>query len=235
MKDIRDIAYTTDRPDVFKMVPPAAMSILDIGCSNGTLGASLRSAVPGRQVYGIERDASFVTQASTRLNGVMQADINELEWSRAFPGIMFDCVIFSDVLEHLLDPQKHLVEGQKRLLPSGAMVVSLPNIRHISAFYSIFVRGTFPRRDRGIFDTTHLHWFTLRDAKLCLADAGMQVDAATYSLRIGDRGGGLINKIANRLPGPIQGFAPIREFLTYQFCLRAIRRDTHALVDSISP
>lgn len=222
MNEIRDIAYTTERSDVFEMVPPTAMSILDVGCSNGALGASLRAALPGRQVFGVERDATFVAEAANRLDQVIQADVNEFEWAKNFPEAKFDCVIFSDVLEHLIDPQKHLVEAQRCLLPGGSIVISLPNIRHVSSLYSIFLCGTFPRRDRGIFDRTHLHWFTLRDAKEFLADVGMVVEAANYNLRVGDKGGGILNKIAGRLLGPIKGFAPIREFLSYQFCLRAV-------------
>jgi hypothetical protein len=47
------------------------------------------------------------------------------------------------------------------LSPSACLIVSLPNIRHISALYSIFFSGSFPRRQRGIFDDTHWRWFTL--------------------------------------------------------------------------
>ncbi len=222
MNEIRNIAYTTARSDVFEMVPAAAMSILDVGCSNGALGASLRHALPNRQIFGVERDAEFVAQAEGQLDRVIHADINEFAWGDVFPEAMFDCVIFSDVLEHLIDPQKHLIEAQKCLLPGGSIVISLPNIRHISALYSIFLCGTFPRRDRGIFDRTHLHWFTRRDAHILLAAIGMQVEAATYTLRVGDKGGGLLNKVVGRLLGPIKEFAPVREFLSYQFCLRAI-------------
>lgn len=222
MSGMRDVAYTTERSDVFEMVPPTAMAILDVGCSNGALGASLRSALPGRQVVGIERDPAFAAQAASQLDQVIQTDVNDFDWSGELSDHLFDCVIFADVLEHLLDPQRHLTGARRHLRPGGSVVISLPNIRHISALYSIYVSGTFPRRDRGIFDRTHLHWFTLRDAKTFVADAGMRIESITYNLRMGDKGGGLLNRIAGRLLDPINDFAPIREFLSYQFCLRAV-------------
>ena len=219
----REAAYTTPRPDVFEMVPKAAKVILDVGCSNGALGASLRVAVSGRQVMGIENDTVLFTEAVTRLDQVIQADLNNFDWETTFPGIQFDCIVFADVLEHLLDPPRHLLGAQRRLSPDGAIVISLPNIRHISALHSIFLSGTFPQRDRGIFDRTHLRWFTLKDARQLVTDAGLKIDDVSYNLRVRDRGDGLLNKVARRLLDPIQDFSPIREFLAYQSCIRAVK------------
>ena len=216
-------AYTTPRPDVSEMVPQAAKMILDVGCSNGALGASLRFAVPGRQVMGIENDTALFTEAVTRLDQVIQCDLNNFDWETAFPETQFDCIVFADVLEHLLDPPRHLLGAQRRLSRDGAIVISLPNIRHISALYSIFLSGTFPQRDRGIFDRTHLRWFTLKDAKRLVTDAGMRIDDVSYNLRVRDRGDGLLNKVARRLLDPVQDFSPIREFLAYQSCIRAVK------------
>ena len=102
------------------------------------------------------------------------------------------------------------------------MVISLPNIRHLSALSSLFLKGTFPRRERGIFDQTHLRWFTIRDAGALITDSGFVVDEMTFTLRVGDKGDRKINRILNRFPSCLKGWRPIREFLTYQFCIRAI-------------
>jgi len=206
------------------MVPLTAMSVLDVGCSTGALGANLRTARPGRKVIGVEGDAEFVSEAATRLDRVIHADLNLLEWANAFSDAKFDCIIFADVLEHLVDPRKQLTQAQCCLRSGGCFVISLPNIRHVSSLYSIFVRGTFPQRERGIFDKTHLRWFTIRDAEELIADVGMKIEAMSYSLRLGDRGGGMLNKIAGRLLDPIQTWFLIREFLAYQFCLRAVKK-----------
>lgn len=218
----RTTAYTTPRPDVFAMVPTNAISILDVGCSNGVLGASLRNALDGRKVFGVEIDAAFADEARGRLDHVACADLNQFEWASFMPGQEFDCIIFADVLEHLIEPHTHLQAAQRRLRRGGCIVISLPNIRHISAFYSIFLNGTFPLRDRGIFDKTHLRWFTIKDAKTMIEKIGMHVEDIAYALRIGDAGGGIMNRAANKLPGPVKRFVFVREFLTYQFCLRVV-------------
>jgi len=221
--DPRQQAYTTPRPDIVNLVPTAAMDILDVGCSNGALGEGLVRAVPGRRVTGVEWDPVFCEEARGRLSAVHNADVNNLDWSRTFGLASFDCLIFADVLEHLVDPWERLASACACLRPGGSVVVSVPNIRHVSAMYSIFIRGTFPRRSRGIFDNTHLRWFTLRDADALLTGAGLEIQAGDHSLRVRDRGDGRLNRIARKLLSPVQGFYPVREFLTYQVSLRGMK------------
>jgi SAM-dependent methyltransferase len=217
----RVTAYTTPRPDISAMVPDAAVSLLDVGCSNGALGRSLKSAVPRRRVVGMEIDADFCAQARHHLDEVICANLNTFDW-QTVADAQFDCIIFGDVLEHLIDPAACLAAARRKLAPGGCMVISLPNVRHVSSFLSIFVRGTFPRRDRGIFDRTHLRWFTIDDARALVAGAGLRVERIDYVLRLGDQGGGLANKLLHKLLGRARAAFPVREFFTYQFCLRAV-------------
>lgn len=218
----RSAAYTTPRPDVFAMVPIGSCSILDVGCSNGALGKSLKMALPGRQVCGIEFDSRFAGDAAQHLDFVVNADLNSLDWREALAGRTFDCIIFADVLEHLVDPKRCLLQARQCLRPGGCIVLSLPNVRHLSALRSIFLDGRFPQRDRGIFDSTHMRWFTLSDAHDLLVNCGFSVSARSLALRWGDKGGGRMNRLLNRLPAAMQSWTPVREFLTYQMCLRAM-------------
>ncbi|MGA8148695.1 MAG: methionine biosynthesis protein MetW [Gallionellaceae bacterium] len=218
--DLRLAAYSNLRTDVFNMVPHTARNILDVGCSNGTLGRSLRAAQSGRVVSGIELDKSFALEAAIHLDHVIQGDLNTLDWEVALAGRSFDCIIFSDVLEHLVEPHLCLLQARSHLQPGGCVIVSLPNIRHLSAISSIFLGGRFPQRDRGIFDRTHLRWFTIADANRLLADCAFIVSDTSLALRWGDSGGGRLNRLLNHLPKVVQQWGPIREFLTYQVCLR---------------
>ena len=221
----RDSAYTTTRPDVFAMVPDTASRVLDVGCSNGTLGLSLKQARFGREVVGIEMNEAFAAEAARRLDHVVCADLNELDWRSLSDGRrLFDCIVFADVLEHLTDPGHHLRAASELLASGGSIVISLPNVRHLSSLYAIFVKGTFPRKDRGIFDSTHLRWFTISDARAMAAQIDLRVERVDYALRFGDKGGGLANRLLNRLPPRLRIVYPVREFLTYQFCMRLAMR-----------
>lgn len=109
------------------------------------------------------------------LDCVVEADVNTLDWQTVFDDQVFDCLMFADVLEHLVDPWRCLSLALQRLAPGGCVIVSLPNVRHVSVLWGIFFMGTFPRRDRGIFDRTHLRWFTYADAKGLLLESGLVV------------------------------------------------------------
>jgi SAM-dependent methyltransferase len=205
------------------MVPDSATKILDVGCSNGALGRYLCSSVPGRSVFGIEFNEEFCEIAKHHLDDVLRMDLNREELVDAFPGHEFDCIVFGDVLEHLISPPTSLEHAVDKLAPNGCIIVSMPNIRHLTALYNIFISGTFPRKERGIFDRTHLRWFTISDARQLIEDAGLEVKCISYSLRLGDKGDGLLNKLLRRIFGSISSFYPIREFLAYQYCIIAKR------------
>ncbi len=220
----RRAAYTGPRADILAMVPAQAMTILDLGCSNGALGSALLAQVPGRTVMGVEIDRTLAEEALTRLDRVACVDLGGDELDQVLAGHSFDCIVFGDVLEHLPSPWTVLEKAASHLAPTGALIVSLPNVRHVSALWAIAVTGTFPRRERGIFDQTHLRWFTYRDARALLEERGFAVDKTSCNLRFGDRGGGAFNRLLNRFGDTLAKLAPVREFLTYQFCMRARRR-----------
>ena len=224
MEISRTSSYTTDRSDICDLVPESAINILDVGCSNGTLGASLMVMNSNRLVTGIEFVSEFAVEAMSRLHRVHQADIEQFDWG-VFNQEQFDCIIFADVLEHLCAPERTISNALPHLKPGGYIVLSMPNIRHISALWAIAVKGTFPRRDRGIFDQTHLRWFTLADARSVLITQGLSIENESFGLRLGDKGGGIWNRLMKKCLNPVSHVGPVREFLTYQYCIQARKGD----------
>lgn len=216
-------SYTTPRPDIAAQVPSDAMCILDAGCSNGSLGEALRALIPGRRVEGVEFNEEFCQEAAQKLDRVIQADMNHFEWQSHFPEDHFDCIIFADVLEHLVQPWQVLHEAIKHLKDGGVVIVSLPNIRHISSLNSIFIKGTFPRISRGIFDHTHLRWFTRRDAVALLESAGLINIELTGNLRINDVPDTPLNRKVRQYSRLIEKLPLAREFLSYQFILKGTK------------
>jgi hypothetical protein len=95
-------------------------------------------------------------------------------------------------------------------------VVSLPNVAHWST-YAALARGTWPRDPEGIHDATHLRWFTLRDARELLAQAGLQPSVVERRPRLiwrGSRLDDLLGPAAVRVPG-------LRTLVTFQHVLAA--------------
>jgi methionine biosynthesis protein MetW len=205
-------AYENPRAELQRHVPAGARRVLDLGCASGALGAALRAR--GAEVVGVERDPAYAARARERLDDVIEADIETLDPAQLGT---FDVLIAGDVLEHLADPWTVLRGFAAILEPGGTAVVSLPNVRHWESVFAIAVQGRFPRRNEGVFDRTHLRWFTLHDAWGLVEQAGLTVEAVERRIRyrrVGPAKETPAARLIARVPGP-------RAFLTYQHVLRA--------------
>jgi 2-polyprenyl-3-methyl-5-hydroxy-6-metoxy-1,4-benzoquinol methylase len=182
VREARVVHYETERSDVQELIPTRARRILDLGCASGALGGALKARAAGVEVVGVEVDPAYAERARARLDYVVVGDVEEVlsREGRSELG-RFDCIVAADVLEHLRDPWSALRSAVELLDPGGSAVVSLPNIRHWSTFVELGLRRRWPREDWGIFDRTHLRWFTLSDARDLLEQAGLELQAIRRS------------------------------------------------------
>jgi SAM-dependent methyltransferase len=177
--------YENPREDVQAVVPRDARRILDLGCSSGALGAALK-ARQDVEVVGVEIDPAYAADAEHRLDRVVVADVETMFGESDLPDLgEFDCLVAADVLEHLTDPWLALRQAVRLVRPGGSAVVSLPNVRFWEMFWQVGYRATWPQRDHGLFDRTHLRFFTFWDAKGLLDQAGLDLVevAPQYRLR----------------------------------------------------
>lgn len=165
----RAAAYERARPEILAHVPFSARRVLDLGCATGTTGAALK-ARQEVEVTGVEIEPEYAREAEARLDRVICADAALPPAGLEGP---FDALIAADILEHLTDPWTALERYAALLAPGAAAVVSLPNVAHWST-YAHLARGRWPRKPEGIFDATHLRWFTRRDALDLLTQAGLE-------------------------------------------------------------
>lgn len=149
--------FTQTRPEMMPFVPPAARRILDVGCAEGWFGKQLKEQREA-EVWGIEVVEAAATSARRFLDHVCCGDV--FEELKKFPAASFDCIVFNDVLEHLVDPFAVLVAAKRLLAPKGVVVCSIPNIRFFRPFFNFVVRADWHYEDAGIMDKTHLRFFT---------------------------------------------------------------------------
>jgi methionine biosynthesis protein MetW len=165
---------------VLAAVPDGAR-VLDVGCSTGYLASELTAR--GCRVVGVEPDAQAAAQARERCELVIVGDVEDPGVRAELPHEM-DVVLLADVLEHLRDPWSALAALRDTVAPGGRAVVSLPNIGHWTARRAL-ARGRFPYAEHGLFDRTHLRFFTRASAHELAARAGFAVqreELATASL-----------------------------------------------------
>ena len=87
----------------------------------------------------------------------------------------FDFVLCGDVIEHLLDPLDFLNWIRELLKPGGCLIGSLPNSGHLYFRLNVLC-GRFPAHERGLFDRTHLHFFTWAGWKHLFTQARLRID-----------------------------------------------------------
>ncbi len=167
------VGYESARPDVQSLVPASARAILDLGCSNGALGAALK-ARQGATVLGVELGEEYAREAEARLDRVIVADAQVFAAGAAPPEAPFDCLIAADVLEHLRDPWAALRGVVAMLAPGATAVVSLPNVLFWAGLLRVVRTRRWPREAQGLFDATHLRWFGEADAVELLGQAGLR-------------------------------------------------------------
>jgi SAM-dependent methyltransferase len=163
--------YTGVNEALLRAVPDGALRVLDVGCGEGRLGAALKERVPGRRVFGIEREAVVARQAATRLDEVFSLDA-AVEDPPLEPRSL-DSILFGDVLEHLVDPELVLQRYRGLLAPGGEVLCSIPNLQHHSLLTALLT-GDFQYTTAGLLDATHLRFFTASTITKLLLDAGYE-------------------------------------------------------------
>ncbi len=207
-------SYIGPRPDIERLISPNAKFVLDVGCSNGSLGGAIK-AKTGAEVFGIELSEEMATEARTRIDRVWVGDAAAIITQGNLEDHRFDTIVFADVLEHLVDPWAVLGSATRYLAPDGTIIASIPNIRHVDTVYHLVVKGDWPYRDRGIHDRTHLRFFTKQTIVELFEGAGLEIDAIETNYRILERPH-RFNRFAKFLAIP-----GLRNFLAFQYLVRA--------------
>lgn len=153
------VLYQSPRVDMLRFLPAGARTVLDVGCSTGGFGRTLRAARPDLDVWGIEPDPVAATDASEA--GYTRIVVGGFpEAASEFADATFDVIFFNDVLEHMVEPEKALAAAHRLLAPGGHVIASIPNVRHFSVWWPLIRRGEWAYEDTGILDRTHLRFFT---------------------------------------------------------------------------
>lgn len=163
--------YENVRPEVAALVPDDARHVVDVGCGAGALGRALKAARPQLQVRGVE----VVPEQANRARAVLEdvfVGTAEQDLPAHWPAP--DCVIFADVLEHLVDPWQTLRRYREQIAPGGCCVASIPNVANWRVLYGL-LRHRWDYAEHGILDRSHLRFFTRETAVELFEQSGYTV------------------------------------------------------------
>jgi ubiquinone/menaquinone biosynthesis C-methylase UbiE len=158
-------------PDLISRIPLTARTVLDVGCGTGSMATEFRRRNPSVVWFAIEKDPEAARIAATRVHHLAQVDLDETPLP--FGDQQFDCIIYGDVLEHLKDPWSLLALQAKLLTDGGIVLICMPNVEHWS-FAARLLGGGWQYDPSGLFDQTHLRWFTSQTTHRAIAEAGLQ-------------------------------------------------------------
>ena len=168
-----DDYYECQRPEMLRFIPDKITSLLDVGCSQGSFGELVKANRPGCEVWGIEPGAAAAAAAGERLDnvvcGTLQSAVPQLEGKR------FDCVVFNDVLEHLVNPEKALLDCRALLKDGGSVVASIPNILFFYQMAYLVLKQDWKYQESGVLDYTHLRFFTKKSIVRMFESCGFRV------------------------------------------------------------
>lgn len=143
--------------------------VIEVGCGAG----NVIEKAPCGILFGLDLSRPILNKAKRRMNKkafLLQADAQNLPCQDR----IFERVICSEVLEHLLDPSAALREIARILKNQGIAVVSLPNESLINRIKTLFIqlgifkwlfqeKGNYQAMPEKMEDEWHLHALPLRE------------------------------------------------------------------------
>ncbi len=163
--------YGLSRPEMVELLPAGLESLLDVGCGEGAFLDAVRARTPHLRLRGIESEEAPARRARDRgldvTNGSFPDGIDTSE--------RFDCIVFNDVLEHLVDPWDALRAARSLIGEGGCVVASIPNIRNLETLLALVRRGRWDYVEAGVLDRTHLRFFTRTTILALFEGAGFDI------------------------------------------------------------
>ncbi|MYW65504.1 methyltransferase domain-containing protein [Streptomyces sp. SID8379] len=158
-------------------------TVLDIGCGDGTATATAARLLPDRhRIVGVDWSQDALRRAATRVPHVVRGELTG--HGLPFGDASADAVVFSEVIEHLVDPDAALDEIRRVLRPGGHLLLSTPNL---AAWYNralllagvqpvfseVSLRAIHGRPGREVVG--HLRLYTPRALRAFVTAAGFDV------------------------------------------------------------
>jgi 2-polyprenyl-3-methyl-5-hydroxy-6-metoxy-1,4-benzoquinol methylase len=161
------LSPTGSHTQIVEAIPSDAF-VLDLGCSQGLLARPLQAR--GVRVLGV--DSGPGDRLVDELEQYFQRDLEEpLE----IPfGRVFDAVVVSDVIEHVIQRPVLLRSVRRYLKERGRLIISTPNVALWFYRLSLLV-GRFEYGPRGVLDETHVHLFTRATFRREIERAGFRI------------------------------------------------------------
>lgn len=143
--------------------------ILDLGCGDGNV---CQLFLAKGEVVGVDISQAALKKAASLGIKTKLHDLNKLPLP--FSDGSFNCVILTDVLEHLLDPLSLLKDSYRILTKDGRLIVTAPNFARLGNRLRMLWGDPIDilHFEKYGDELEHLHWFTIGKLEHLLIKAG---------------------------------------------------------------
>lgn len=167
--------YDRVNPDLLRVIPPDARSVLEIGCGTGAMADHYRRMNPKGRYVGVEMNPEAAEVARGRLDRVVVGDVATLsDEAIGLADGSCDVLVFGDVLEHMIDPWGVLKRLAGLLRDGGQVVACIPNVQHWTVIVEL-LRGRFEYQAEGLMDRTHMRFFAAEGLAPLFEGAGLSI------------------------------------------------------------
>lgn len=177
------IIYAGGGPSIleFSLLVHEPKFALDVGCSRGDFAAGIKQEFPRARIWGVEPNQQAAQIAAGRIDRVLSQSFEAIDWGRE--GVRrgdIDTVLLFDVLEHMYDPWKALLNLRNLVSEKAQLVVSMPNARNVHLIQDL-ICGYWRYRPVGLLDITHIRFFTRQDMYRMFYQTGFRVVASAMT------------------------------------------------------
>lgn len=169
--------YQYTRREIAPLLPATASRVLEVGAGTGGTLKWIKSIYLQAETTAVELNPKLRDELQGNADVVLIGAIDE-----TLPRLKsYDLILLLDVVEHLPNSADTLQAIVQLLEPGGQVIVSVPNVAHLSVSLPLLLKRRFAYQDSGILDRTHVRFFVEDTAVKLLNDAGLVVTSGLIS------------------------------------------------------
>ena len=176
--------YVQEKRFLYDLIPDGPNVVMDLGCGSGRVGKGLLDSNKAAKVVGVEIFPPAAKEAVKSYETVHVGDLEEFQLNYKE---YFDIVVCGDILEHLKEPWKIVLQIHHWLKANGRLICCVPNIRYWRVLKDLALFGKWEYAMEGILDQTHLRFFTRRSFRKMLTDASFAIELERMRIAVGPK------------------------------------------------
>lgn len=138
------------REYISTLVPENAKTILDVGCGSAWIAKTFLPQ--GKKIISLDISKTNPKKALTRYPSSFHSGLSADSFSLPFRNNVLDCVVASEIIEHVVSPNDFINELLRIVKPGGKLIVSTPYKEKIQYVLCIHCNKVTPLH-------AHIHTF----------------------------------------------------------------------------